>query len=136
HLPLLRDLFHRCLCVSAADGRPVAGAQGAGKADEERAREMTGESAALGRVYAARTPEELDTAYAAWAADYDRETIALGYCLPFMIAGWVSRHLPAGAGPLLDAGCGTGLSGPYLAALGYGDIAGLDLSAEMLRLAA
>lgn len=97
---------------------------------------MTGESAALARVYAAATPAELDAAYADWAADYDRETIALGYCLPFVIAGWVARHLPAGAGPLLDAGCGTGLSGPYLAALGYDDLAGLDLSDEMLRLAA
>lgn len=97
---------------------------------------MTGESDALARVYAAATPAELDAAYAAWAADYDRETIALGYCLPFVIAGWVARHLPANAGPLLDAGCGTGLSGPCLAALGYDDLAGLDMSQEMLRLAA
>jgi predicted TPR repeat methyltransferase len=97
---------------------------------------MTEESAALARVYAARTPKELDAAYADWAADYDRETIALGYCLPFLIAAWVARHVPKGAGPLLDAGCGTGLSGPYLAALGYHDLAGLDMSGEMLRLAA
>ncbi len=97
---------------------------------------MTDESEALARVYAARTPEELHAAYAGWAADYDRETIALGYCLPFVIAAWVARYVPEGAGPLLDAGCGTGLSGPYLAALGYRDLAGLDMSDEMLRLAA
>lgn len=99
---------------------------------------MTGkeESGALDRVYAAKTPEELAQAYAQWATDYDRETIALGYCLPFLIAAWVSRHVPRNAGPLLDAGCGTGLSGPFLKALGYDDLAGLDYSREMLKLAA
>lgn len=96
---------------------------------------MSEASTALDRVYAARTPEELNAAYAAWAADYDRETIALGYCLPFVVAAWVARHVPTDAGPLLDAGCGTGLSGPCLAALGYRDLAGLDMSEEMLRFA-
>lgn len=93
-------------------------------------------SQALERVYAATTPEELGDAYGDWAADYDRDTIALGYCLPFIIIGWVARHVPRGAGPLLDAGCGTGLSGPFLKALGYGDLAGLDYSQKMLDLAA
>lgn len=96
---------------------------------------MSEESEALARVYAARTPDELGAAYAGWATDYDRETIALGYCLPFVIAAWVARHVPKDAGPLLDAGCGTGLSGPYLTALGYLDLAGLDMSGEMLRFA-
>lgn len=92
-------------------------------------------SDALNQVYAARNEAELAAAYAAWSNGYDRETAALGYCLPFMIAAWVARYVPADAGPLLDAGCGTGLSGPYLAALGYRDIDGLDMSAEMLALA-
>ena len=56
-------------------------------------------------------------------------------CLPFLIAAWVARYVPAGEGPLLDAGCGTGLSGPTLKALGYDDIAGLDLSQDMLAIA-
>lgn len=93
------------------------------------------DSAALAQVYAARNEAELAAAYAAWSNGYDRETAALGYCLPFVIAAWVARHVPAGAGPLLDAGCGTGLSGPTLAALGYDDLAGVDMSAEMLKLA-
>ena len=86
-------------------------------------------------VYAAKSPDELATAYAAWAATYDGETAALGYSLPFLIAAWVARYVPAGEGPLLDAGCGTGLSGPSLKALGYDDIAGLDLSSDMLTIA-
>jgi predicted TPR repeat methyltransferase len=92
-------------------------------------------NAALDMVYAAKTPDELAAAYAAWAATYDGETAALGYSLPFVIAAWVTRYVPAGEGPLLDAGCGTGLSGPSLKALGYDDIAGLDLSADMLKIA-
>ena len=92
-------------------------------------------TAALDMVYAARTPEELSRAYAAWAAAYDGETAALGYWLPSLITSWVARHVPAGEGPLLDAGCGTGLSGPCLRALGYDDLAGLDLSADMLTIA-
>lgn len=92
-------------------------------------------NAALDMVYAARTPEELADVYAAWAASYDNETAALGYQLPFLITSWVTRHVPAGGGPLLDAGCGTGLSGPCLKALGYDDLAGLDLSDDMLKIA-
>lgn len=91
---------------------------------------------ALDSVYSAASPLAVEKAYAEWAATYDRETAALGYLLPFLIAAWVARHVPAGEGPLLDAGCGTGLTGPQLKALGYRDIAGLDLSDEMLKIAA
>lgn len=93
-------------------------------------------NAALDTVYGADSPEALAGAYAAWAATYDSETASLGYLLPFLITAWVARHVPAGEGSLLDAGCGTGLSGPSLKALGYGDLAGLDLSDDMLKLAA
>lgn len=97
---------------------------------------MNSEKSALDEVYAASSAEELAAAYAKWSSDYDRETIELGYCLPFVITAWVARYVPVGDGPLLDAGCGTGLSGPYLRALGYDAIEGLDFSEEMLRLAA
>ena len=89
----------------------------------------------LEQVYAASTAEELNAAYAAWAAGYDRDTLAAGYCLPFQALAWVTRHVRPDMGPVLDAGCGTGLSGPYLKALGYGRIEGLDFSEEMLKLA-
>ena len=89
----------------------------------------------LEQVYAARTAEELAAAYAAWSNVYDAETARAGYCLPFLITAWLARYVPAGTGPILDAGCGTGLSGPYLAALGYPDVEGLDFSEQMLALA-
>lgn len=91
--------------------------------------------AALDSVYGAGSARELGNAYADWAATYDGETAALGYLLPFLIAAWVARHVPVGDGPLLDAGCGTGLTGPQLVALGYDRIEGLDLSPEMLAIA-
>lgn len=89
----------------------------------------------LEQVYAAGTPDELNAAYANWAAGYDRDTLAAGYCLPFQALAWVSRYVKPDTGPVLDAGCGTGLSGPYLGALGYRHVEGLDFSEEMLRLA-
>jgi len=89
----------------------------------------------LEQVYAARSPDELNAAYAAWAAGYDRDTLAAGYCLPFQVLAWVTRYVKTGDGALLDAGCGTGLSGPYLKALGYEHIEGLDFSEDMLKLA-
>lgn len=91
--------------------------------------------ASLDHVYASGTADDAAKAYAAWAATYDSETAALGYALPFQILTWVTRYVRPGEGPLLDAGCGTGLSGPTLKVLGYDDIEGLDLSADMLEIA-
>jgi predicted TPR repeat methyltransferase len=97
---------------------------------------MSGQNPALDMVYAARSERELAEAYAAWSNSYDRETAAMGYCLPFLIAAWVARYVRRDAGPVLDAGCGTGLSGVCLKALGYKELEGLDVSREMLALAA
>jgi len=96
---------------------------------------MSGDGDILARVYAAKTPDELVGAYSDWAASYDAETGRDGYHLPFSIAAWVARHVSPEAGPILDAGCGSGLSGPVLAALGYKNIEGLDFSPDMLALA-
>jgi predicted TPR repeat methyltransferase len=96
---------------------------------------MTRKHHPLDAVYAAASPEELADAYAGWSASYDRETLSLGYALPFVVTSWLARHVPVGTGPLLDAGCGTGLSGPFARALGYDDLEGLDFSSEMLAVA-
>lgn len=93
-----------------------------------------GKARGLDRVYGATDAAELASAYAAWATEYDRDTIGLGYCLPFVITGWVGRYARSGAA-LLDVGCGTGLSGPILRAMGYDDLTGLDMSPQMLEIA-
>ena len=69
--------------------------------------------------------------YRLWAPSYADET-----AISFLEMDLASDLTPPLEGlRLLDAGCGTGLSGPSLKALGYGDIAGLDLSDDMLRIA-
>ncbi len=46
-----------------------------------------------------------------------------------------TMHIPLDCGPILDAGCGTGLQSTALSALGYGPITGMDLSPGMLEAA-
>jgi predicted TPR repeat methyltransferase len=94
------------------------------------------QSPQLSKVYRARTPDELKNAYDGWAEAYDRETLRLGYCTPFAVLAWLTRNQPVNAGEVLDAGCGTGLSGPLLRAMGYNPLCGLDFSPDMLRVAA
>jgi predicted TPR repeat methyltransferase len=96
---------------------------------------MEKHSSSLNAVYAASSPSELVEAYQRWADNYDRETLKLGYCLPFVIAAWLARYVVGDNGEILDAGCGTGLSAPILKALGYHPICGLDFSENMLEAA-
>ncbi len=97
---------------------------------------MSEHSKMLQRVYGAQNEAELADAYGEWSRRYDRDLLADGYILPFFITAFVARYLPAGSGPVLDAGAGTGLSGPYLAALGYHGLTGCDMSEDMLAMAA
>jgi predicted TPR repeat methyltransferase len=94
------------------------------------------EGSALDQVYAARSPQELALAYQTWTDTYDRDTLALGYCLPFVITAWLARYVRTQDSEILDAGCGTGLSASLLNALGYNRICGLDFSDKMLAAAA
>jgi predicted TPR repeat methyltransferase len=96
---------------------------------------MSDHSQMLARVYNAKTQDDLSLAYGEWARRYDRDLLEDGYILPFFVTSFVARYLPKGAGPILDAGVGTGLTGPYLAALGYVGLAGTDMSDEMLEMA-
>ncbi|MCO5160569.1 MAG: class I SAM-dependent methyltransferase [Mesorhizobium sp.] len=88
---------------------------------------------ALGQVYSAKKPEEVAALYDRWADTYDAEMAAAGYRHPSIALALLARHLPRGATPVLDAGCGTGLVGEWLGIVGYPDIEGLDISAGMLE---
>ena len=94
---------------------------------------MSSNSKMLQRVYDAQNKDELADAYSDWARQYDRDLLEQGYILPFYITAFVARYLQKGDGPILDAGVGTGLSGPYLDALGFTGLAGTDMSDEMLH---
>ncbi|MEI4471734.1 class I SAM-dependent DNA methyltransferase [Frigidibacter sp. MR17.24] len=93
---------------------------------------MAGHEGHLGQVYAAAAPEDIARAYDAWAETYDSEMARNGYCHPAVCLALLSRHLAPGPAPILDAGCGTGLMGDWLAILGYPRVEGLDLSEGML----
>ncbi|MDP2081275.1 MAG: class I SAM-dependent methyltransferase [Pseudotabrizicola sp.] len=89
----------------------------------------------LGKVYDAQAPEQVAAVYDTWAASYDAEMAAAGYRHPSIGCALLFRHAPRGAGPVLDAGCGTGLLGDWLGILGFAPVEGLDLSAGMLAVA-
>lgn len=91
---------------------------------------------ALGAVYAAKRPEEIAALYDGWADTYDAEMAAAGYRHPTICLALLSRHLPRGAAPLLDAGAGTGLIGEWLSIMGYPHVEALDISRGMLARAA
>ena len=91
---------------------------------------------ALGAVYAAKRPEEVAALYDGWADTYDAEMAAAGYRHPTICLALLSRHLPRGAAPLLDAGAGTGLIGEWLSIMGYPRVEALDISRGMLARAA
>lgn len=86
-------------------------------------------------VYAAKTRDAQEAAYDAWASDYERDLCAMGYRSPIFAATVFARFVAPTDGPILDAGCGGGLQAEPLAALGFDNITGLDLSDGMLAVA-
>jgi len=90
----------------------------------------------LHRAYQSRNVDELADYYDEWAADYESHMRNVGYMHPAMVSAMVGRHVPVGAGTVLDAGAGTGILGEILTALGQTDLVGIDASPKMLDLAA
>jgi len=90
----------------------------------------------LDKVYDLDSPDEMRRFYDDWAARYDSDLTARGYQTPARAAAALSAAgLPPEA-PILDMGCGTGLSGRALRAAGFTVIDGADVSAGMLEEAA
>ena len=90
----------------------------------------------LHKVYASDSPEQSAAIYDGWAAEYEAHMAGAGYAHPAMVAAMLARHHPAGGDPVLDAGCGTGIMGDILGALGYSHVSGFDASPGMLARAA
>ena len=89
----------------------------------------------IGAVYRETERRGATAIYADWAKSYDSDNAALGFRLPAMASAFAARYIAPGDGPLLDAGCGTGLVGSCLKILGYEDLVGIDLSQAMLAVA-
>lgn len=89
----------------------------------------------LDAVYGATSRDELSQAYDEWATSYDSDMAEVGYRHPAIALALLSRYLPVGSSPILDAGAGTGLVGELLGTLGYPEVDGLDASEGMLAIA-
>ena len=76
-------------------------------------------------------PQKVRQFYDDWAKNYNLDTSSSEYTGPAISARLLGQHLPEKSSRLLDAGCGTGLVGIELQALGYDHIDGFDLSDSM-----
>lgn len=86
----------------------------------------------LDQVYEARSPEEARALYDAWSDSYEAEVREHGYVTPGRCADALARFTSDLDAPLLDFGCGTGLSGLAFKLSGFATIDGVDISADML----
>ena len=89
----------------------------------------------LDKIYCADSAD-LRPFYAQWAQSYDQEVGENGYVTPLRIAEALARHVKDLSIPILDYGCGTGVSGQAFQKAGFLTIDGVDISAEMLEVAA
>lgn len=89
----------------------------------------------LGKVYQVTGNDAVEALYDDWADTYDSELASVGYATPTRVASALAACLIERDAPILDFGCGTGLSGEALRDVGFTVLDGTDLSAEMLRVA-
>ena len=104
-----------------------------------------GDNPYLARSYGNLDIKEMTKLYDDWASTYDNDVInGEEYKAPPLIAQTILQHLApsdredgliAPSVKILDAGCGTGLVGIYLAKLGAKQVDGIDLSPGMLDIA-
>ena len=81
--------------------------------------------------------EQAAALYAEWASTYDADVFGeLGFTGSGRIAELLVSVLPDPTLPVIDLGCGTGAVGQRLAQLGVTTVDGVDLSPEMLAVAA
>lgn len=90
----------------------------------------------LEAAYALETPEDNRKLYADWAGSYDAGFAKdMDYRLPQIVA-MVLSEVMEGAGPVLDVGAGTGLVAQHFPLRGVVAMDALDISPEMLAVAA
>ena len=85
----------------------------------------------LDTAYGLDDLEQTRTFYDDWAATYDAEIGENGYATPRRCAQALAAAAADLEAPILDLGCGTGLSGVALRAAGFSAVDGAEPSAEM-----
>lgn len=86
----------------------------------------------LDKAYAVSGTDDTRALYAKWAASYEAEVSRNGYATPARCAAALKSFMADASAPILDFGCGTGLSGLALSLAGFTTIDGMDLTQEML----
>ncbi|MGR3615801.1 MAG: class I SAM-dependent DNA methyltransferase [Paracoccaceae bacterium] len=85
----------------------------------------------LDQAYGLETAEDTRALYDRWATSYDAEVSEHGYATPARVADALKQYTPTDT-PVLDFGCGTGLSGLALRSAGFSTVDGMDPSPEMI----
>lgn len=89
----------------------------------------------LNKAYGLSGADDTRALYNDWAASYEAEVGENGYATPGRCAAALAQFLKDKTAPILDFGCGTGLSGLALRLAGFEAIDGVDLSPDMLKVA-
>jgi len=97
---------------------------------------MAAKTDLLKTAYGTTGPEATRALYQGWAVGYDEEIAENGYVTPARCAAALAAHATAPWAPVMDLGCGTGISGLALRAAGFECIDGYDFSEAMLEKAA
>lgn len=91
----------------------------------------------IARARAIRSPADAVDVYREWAADYDDDVFGrLEFTGTDRIVELFALHQPKRSAPVVDLGCGTGAAGRRLREHGFTTIDGIDISPEMLHIAA
>lgn len=102
----------------------------------EKTTDFLGTRPWLSEICDSQSTEELKSKYDGWADTYDADVGQDWSFMPVNIVKTLSKLVSDKHAPILDAGAGTGLVGQALAEQGYTNLVGVDLSPEMLRVAA
>ena len=89
----------------------------------------------LKHAYSLENAKATEAFYRAWAQKYDDDITDNGYETPRRCAEALARFADDLSAPLLDIGCGTGLSGMAFAAAGFASRFGNDLCQDMINIA-
>ena len=87
------------------------------------------------KAYKLSSMEETKKLYADWSDTYDAQLADTGYATPQRCADALALYSADKSAPVLDIGCGTGLSGDALLKAGFLTIDGTDPSEDMIAIA-
>ncbi len=85
------------------------------------------------QLWTDRAPAETIQVYKEWADEYDSDLAKRGYYTPLRIADALKPYRNQISGPVLDFGCGTGISGEALRLVGFNELHGTDITEQMLK---